>query len=342
MMGVLRNPARWRWDVLLPTALMAAAVAVLYGMVPYARGYGDSPVTVFFFASRLWEHEDWQHCVLVPFAVGFILWADRRRLAALPAQGTWLGLPVVMFAMALYWFGQLADIIYVGYATMQALLAGLVLLFLGWGWMRALFFPWLFLGFMWPLPFLDNFLAFPLRVVMSQASAATLNAIGVPSVLSGTAILSASDPLTGKQVGQLFSVDVADPCSGIRSLFALMMVSALYGHFTLQSWWKQGILFLASMPLAVLGNLFRILMLTFGTLAFGAEVAIGSLENPSLFHMLAGYLVFAVALAGMAGLVSLLQTKPMAWIHKLGRARRREILAPPPRPRAPSPSHDAY
>jgi hypothetical protein len=60
------------------------------------------------------------------------------------------------------------------------------------------------------------------------------------------------------------------------------------------------------MPLAVLGNLFRILMLTFGTIAMGPEVAIGTLENPSFFHMLSGYLVFAVAIGGMLGIAKLL------------------------------------
>jgi exosortase/archaeosortase family protein len=64
------------------------------------------------------------------------------------------------------------------------------------------------------------------------------------------------------------------------------------------------VLFLSSVPLAIIGNLLRILMLTFGIMTIGPETAIGrdSLTDPSWFHMLAGYLVFAVALGGMLGI----------------------------------------
>ncbi len=108
--------------------------------------------------------------------------------------------------------------------------------------------------------------------------------------------------------GERFRVDVADPCSGIRSLFALVMIAALYAHFMLKTWWQKAILFVASIPLAMLGNLARILMLTFGIMTLGPEIAIGSdpLKDPSLFHMLAGYLVFTIALGGMILLALLL------------------------------------
>ena len=67
--------------------------------------------------------------------------------------------------------------------------------------------------------------------------------------------------------------------------------------------WKKWVLFLCAPPLAVAGNLARIIMLTIGTVAFGSEFALGKnpLENPSWFHLAAGYLVFLVALCGMMG-----------------------------------------
>jgi exosortase/archaeosortase family protein len=80
-----------------------------------------------------------------------------------------------------------------------------------------------------------------------------------------------------------------------------MMVSALYGYFTQKGVWRKAVLFLSSIPLAIAGNLARIIMLTVGTIAMGAETAIGTLEKPTFFHMMAGYVVFAVALAGMLG-----------------------------------------
>jgi hypothetical protein len=78
--------------------------------------------------------------------------------------------------------------------------------------------------FAWPFVFLDQYVSFPLRLFMSSVSGHFLNLVGVPTVREGTAILSAADPATGLEIGKRFSVDIADPCSGIHSLFALTMV----------------------------------------------------------------------------------------------------------------------
>jgi exosortase len=195
-------------------------------------------------------------------------------------------------------------------------------------------FPLLFLAFAWPMPFLDNVIAFPLRMVMSSAAVFFLDAIGIDVVRNGTGILSAPDPMLGIPAGQKFAVDVADPCSGIRSLFALMMVSALYAQFTLKTWWQKWALFACSAPLAILGNLARILMLTIGTIVFGAEFAIGknALTDPSWFHMAAGYLVFIVALGGMVGIGALLTNGP-----GIAAAAREKLNPPAPAPRQEAP-----
>jgi exosortase len=307
--SVLPNSERLRsapWLIIASASAIAVIVAVLFGFVSYSAGYNELRVPVFTFARNMWKLEDWQHCMLVPIAAAGIIYFQRKRLATLPVRGSWIGLVPVLAALWIFWFGYQADIVYFGYISAQILIAGLIILFFGWGWMKALAFSWMFLAFMWPLLFLGDNIAFPLRVVMSKASVFTLNLLGVDSTLSGTAILSAADPLTRRPMGDLFSVDVADPCSGIRSLFALMMVSALYGQFAVQGFWKKWIIFLSSMPLAVLGNLGRILMLTFGTIILGPGVAIGTEDHPSFFHMLSGYVVFAVAIMGMIGLAKFL------------------------------------
>jgi exosortase len=187
-------------------------------------------------------------------------------------------------------------------------LVGLVWWLLGWEFLKAMAFPLAFLLFAIPIPGSDTLIALPLRYLMSHLGVMILNLIGIPVVLNGTGILSAPDPALGQLAGQKFAVDVANPCSGIRSLFALMMVGALYAHFTLQGAWKKWILFLCTIPLAVLGNLARIVMLTLGTVLFGSEFALGKnpLENPSWFHLAAGYLVFLIALLGMMGVGALL------------------------------------
>lgn len=288
-------------------ALALGTLVYLYGFFGYLTAYGPH-LSVFQSMAELYGYEEWQHCVLVPFLVGFLVWYKRenyRGLSINPAPVT--GILIILLAFAFFWLSYRVDQIYVAFGSIQFMTAGLILLFGGFRWMQALFFPWLFLGFAYPLFFLDNLLAFPLRIVMSQASNTVLNLIGIAAVQVGTSIQSAPDPISGLASGQRFQVDVADPCSGIRSLFALMMVSALFGYFTLASWWKRGVLFALAAPLAVLGNLVRILILTLGILMFGTDFAIGTMEDPSIFHIGAGFFVFIVALSGMILIAGLLR-----------------------------------
>jgi len=236
-----------------------------------------------------------------------LVYYRRQALGALPVRGSWLGLAALLGSLFVYWVGYLADNVYVGYASLLGFVGSAVLWFLGWRWLMGLAFPIAFLAFMFPLPFMDNFLAFPLRIFMSNVSTAFLNFIGLSCLQQGPAIVSAPDFAAGLAAGERFAVDVADPCSGIRSLFALMMVSALYGYIAMDKPWQKWVVFLSSIPLAVAGNFARIIMLTLGTITLGPEVAIGSLEEPTTFHMLSGFLVFAVALGGMLGVGWVLQ-----------------------------------
>lgn len=301
----------WR-AVAVPTNIFAAlAVAAVYyamfGWFPYASGYGAVRVDMFEFMAYVWKNPEWEHCWLVPLAVIGLLVYQRKSLAGLPVRGSWAGLVALLGVFFVYWVGYLADNIYLGYVAMLGFVAACILWFLGWAWLKALAFPVAFLAFMFPLPFMDNYLAFPLRILMSSVSVAFLNLVGLPCVQSGTAIVSAPDFVAGLAAGERFAVDVADPCSGIRSLFALMMVSALYGYIVMDRAWQKWVIFLSSIPLAVAGNFARIIMLTIGTITLGAETAIGSLEDPTFFHMASGFLVFAVALGGMLLLGALLQ-----------------------------------
>jgi exosortase len=287
------------WKIIPALAVSTIVLVVLFGFVKYSLGYGQIRETIFNAVYAQWQLEDWGHCMMVPFAAAFIVYLERARLKAIPMVGAGAGFWILLAGFFIYWFGFKADDIYFSYAAGQILLAGLVIWFGGWGWMRVLAFPWLFLVFMWPLLFLESFISFPLRLMVSHAGVVLLNLMGIPSILNGTGILSAADPMQHLAQGDKFAVDVALPCSGMRSLFALMMVSALYGYFTLKSSWARLTLFLVSIPFAIAGNICRIVMLTTGTMIMGSERAIGSLEHPSFFHMLAGYVVFLVALGGM-------------------------------------------
>ena len=275
----------------------------------YSYGVGT---TTYSLARYIWinwtENEDMGHGFLVIPAVLFLIYSDRKKLLALPLRSGWGGLYLLVAGLFLFWAGNQADVTFIGLISIMSVLAGTIWWLLGWDFLKALSFPLGFLIFAIPFPGLDMMVALPLRFFMSRLSVVVLNLIGIPTLLSGTGILSAPDTSLGLATGQRFAIDVATPCSGIHSLFALMMVGALFAHFTMPNPWKKWVLFLATIPLAVLGNFARILMLTLGTLAFGSTFALGKdpLNAPSWFHLAAGYLVFIVALLGMMGLGALL------------------------------------
>lgn len=344
---LVSTPSASKSKVILLVAAITAALAVilLLGFVPYSLGYGEIQLTLAETTFDFWQLDEWQHCWLVIPICAFLVWRKRETLRDLPLNGAFSGIIAIALGLAFYWAGYRTGNYFIGIVSVVIVLGGIVLWFGGWRWVLALVFPLAFLFFALPLLFLESMLAFRLRLIMSDASVILLNGIGIHTVQQGTAILSAPDQLLGLPRGAGFSVDVADPCSGIRSLFALTMVTALYAYFAIKPIWKQFALFACAVPLAVLGNMARIMMLTLGTIAVGPEIAIGSLEHPSLFHQIAGYLVFIVALAGMIGIGHLLM---MDWRSTLTAAREKIRAAftqtePALRPaRSPAPSSTSF
>ena len=303
--------SQWRDRTLWIEVAVAFAVVIgLYGFIPYNFGFESKARSVFEMLQRFWSDPstaDWHHGMIVPLiSVGLIL-HRAKELQKVVIQPSGWGVLGVVAALALFWVGYKIDITIVGFLSLQLMIGGLILWLFGWEMMKAVAFPYAFLMFAYPFYFLDTIVAFPLRGLMCQMSQFFLNLVGVDTLRVGTALVSAPDYAKGLAQGQRFALDVATPCSGIRSLFALMMVSALYAHLTLQKGWQKWVLFLLSPALAVLGNFARMVMLTLGTILLGSAVAIGTEEHPTTFHMAAGFFVFVVALGGMVGVSRILQ-----------------------------------
>ncbi len=306
------HPGLW-----IGAAALVAATAALF-VIPYSQGHGFVRVPLWSNLWAIWSsdaHEDWQHGMIVPLIVFGLLYFERNKILAVPIRPSWLGLPVILLALAVYWFGLRADSHYIGWFSVQLMLAGGIVWLMGWRMMGALFFPWAFLVFAWPLPFLTEHIAVPLRHLMAGLSSFFLNMVGIATLKVGTALQSAAvigaDGAVVTPAGTSFMLDVADPCSGIRSLFAIIMVSAIFGYLTLPKWWQRVSLIVLSVPLVIFGNFIRMLLLTFGTLWFGSEFAIGKdIDEPSWYHQGAGFTVFVAALGGMILVQKFLETAP--------------------------------
>lgn len=216
-----------------------------------------------------------------PFLLAWQVWSVRRHLDLLREQPYAADTAVLALAMAIYYVGVKAVQPRAVVLSLVVLLYGLALALGGRRMFRVLFFPITFLLLMIPLNFLDEVVGFPLRIFVAQASTALLNWLGIEATRVGSGIYS-----------KVFQFDVADPCSGIRSLMALTTVTAAYGYVTQESQWKRWVLFLSAMPLAVLGNMARVISIAMVAQAYGQNVA-------NSFHEWSGFILFPVALGAM-------------------------------------------
>jgi exosortase len=278
-------------------ALLGATILAIVCWQPFAAGYASERKTLFTYFLQEWGDPTWQHGALVPLIVGYLVWLRRKALAALPLQPSAWGLPLLSVAMLSYFIGFRANNFYFGMIALQLGLAGGILWMLGWGHLRLLFFAWCVLAFAWPLRFLEDTLGFQLRIIMVQSVAATLHFLHLPIIRDGTSLLSVGADGTPTE---WLKLNVDGPCSGMRSLFALMFVSMLFSYFSQSTILRRLLLFVTSIPLAIAGNMVRIFMLIGGTAMFGQKFAVGDEQNEmSTYHFFSGIVVFIVAVAGL-------------------------------------------
>lgn len=302
-MSSLPKTTATNFDDLWPADAEARKRLVLAGaglaLIVYAYGIARTclvggtiapSVSLFSWLMQFWSRgQDYAHGYVVPIVAGGIfIWKWRTRLPELPLGSSRWGLGLIVTAVLLYWLGVRGTVPRLLATSLVVLIYGLILYLAGWAWAKELWFPCLFLFFMIPLNFLDPYLAFPLRMFVATLASQVLNLLGVGVYQNGTGIFSVS--------GRFAPLEVADPCSGIRSLVALMALTSLYGYLTMDRSWKKWVLFIASIPLAVLGNLARITAVALVAQGFGQKWA------TTIYHDYSGYIVFSLAITCMIAL----------------------------------------
>ncbi len=289
--------SRWRTSSWIALTLLVIGVVLLLAIQPYAAGYGHFRRTILAELLMRWKDATWQHGALLPFIVGYLIWKRRQDIAQLPASSSRWGFVLISLALLLYFAGFRANNFYCGYLAIMLLLAGSSLWLEGTQRTRVRLFAWLMLGFLWPLPFLEESIGYQMRLMMVKTTGFVLNTVGIESLISGTSLRSMPSIEFGRKAGELFSVGVAGPCSGMRSLFALLVVGALFSYFRQRVLWRRAVLFSTILPIAIVANMVRILVLIFAAMIFGQKWAIGDVEKEvSTFHELTGIVVFLVAL----------------------------------------------
>jgi exosortase len=235
--------------------LLAAWLAVFHFFGNSLLGYVHTPslLTGMYSAYNVPNPaSDDGHGNFVPFLVVGLFWWKRKELLALPLQMWWPGLLILVVGMVLH---------VLGYALQQprlsiiALFTGIYgLMGLAWGreWLRNSVFPFFLFAFSVPLGGQAAFITFPLRLLVTWLVTVTAHLLGIDVVRMGTQL---ADP-TGT-----YQYDVAAACSGIRSLIAIFLLATIYAFLMFRSPGKRLLLMASALPLAVLGNYLRLLLI---------------------------------------------------------------------------------
>ena len=231
-------------------------------------------------AAQWWHDPNFSHGFFVPLFAAFALWQERSRLEGVARKPSWWGVMFLALGLGLLVLGQVGAELFLSRFSLLLVLAGLTILFLGWAFFRAILFPLAFLVMMIPIPtIVFNQITFPLQLLASKMATAILQALGVPVLRQGNVIFL-----------PLIALQVADACSGIRSLMSLTTLAIIYGYLMEQRIWVKVLLALASLPIAVAANSLRIV----GT---GLLVQYWDLDKAQgFFHEFQGWLMFVASL----------------------------------------------
>jgi len=231
-------------------------------------------------AQQWWHDPNFSHGFLVPVFSLYVVWRNRARITRESPDPTWWGLPIVFLAIFLLLAGTMGSELFLARSSLLILIVGLIVLFRGWRYFRLVLFPWLFLFLMIPIPeIIFNQITFPLQILASKIAAGLLPLAGVPVFREGNIIRLPTMPL-----------EVAEACSGIRSLLSLTTIAVIYGYFQESSNWRCVVLAVASIPIAILANSFRIFGTGLLVQYWSPEVAEG------FFHSLSGMFIFLFSL----------------------------------------------
>ncbi len=257
-------------------ALLLALVAALYHHVAVKL------------VTDWYELPDFSHGFLIPFFVAFLVWDKRATLRNTPVRPSWAGISLVTFALFLLLTGLFGADLFLSRFSFVLLATGVIWTLIGRQMLGHTKFMLFVLLLAIPLPaVLFNQLTFPLQILASELASALLPLAGVPVLREGNVIQLPA-----------MALEVAEACSGIRSLMSLFTVAVIYGYFLERSTARRTILALASIPIAVAANAMRIFGTGLCVQYWNPDKAIG------FFHEFSGWLMFVISL-GLLYLVHL-------------------------------------
>lgn len=252
------------------------AVASIAVAASFAFVYWDTVARL----AATWLHDqNYSHGMLViPIAL-LMAWNRRRSLALAPKRPANAGFLIVLASLAVNAVGVLGAEYFLSRLSMLGVIGGSVLFVFGRNHLRIVALPLLFLVLMIPIPaIIFNQVAVPLQLFASQVGEAALRLAGVPVLREGNVIVLSS-----------LTLEVAEACSGIRSLMSLLTLSIVYGYVAERRTSVRVLLAIASVSFAIVAN---------GARVAGTGIAgqfVGPAAAQGFFHEFSGLAAYLVA-----------------------------------------------
>lgn len=256
---------------------LLALVAVYRGVVPDM-------------VHQWYEDANYSHGFVVPLIAGYFVYERREQLAGMRVEPWWPGFLLFLFGLLQLVVGRLGSEYFTMRSSLVVALAGMILFFFGKRLFSRMLLPLGYLLFMVPLPYIIyDMIAFPLKLFVTRVSIAALKLMGVVVMREGNIIML---PFT--------TLEVADACSGIRSLISLLALAVAYAFFLKMTPARRVLLVLSAIPIAISANALRVIGTGLLAQYWGAKAAEG------FFHEFAGMAVFVVAIVLLVSFGSLL------------------------------------
>lgn len=226
-----------------------------------------------------YTNPDFSHGFVIPVFVAYLLWEQRGKIQLTPLHAAWPGVVCVALALIVLLTGIYGADLFLSRISLVLLFVGLIWTFAGSRMLRELALPLGALLLAIPFPaIVFNRITFPLQLLASHLASVALPLFNVPVLREGNVI-----QLPAMQL------EVAEACSGIRSLMTLFTVAVIYGYFAETSLSKRVILALASLPIAVAANAIRIIGTGLCVQYWSPDKALG------FFHEFSGWLMFVIS-----------------------------------------------
>lgn len=240
---------------------------------------------------RAWSTSDdnSQGFFIIPVSI-YILWVKREKLAQLPiAPSNWGG-GLVILSLLVYLFAKFAGIITLASFSILPLISGVVIYLFGADIFVECMFPIAFLTFMLPIPAqLYSSLTNPLQLFVTKISVWGASLLSIPIYREGN-VINLPDR----------TLQVVQACSGLRSLTALLTLSAIFGYLSLKSNFLKIILFVSGIPTAIMVNVLRVFIMIVAFHYFKFDLTTGTI------HIAFGMLIFVFALLIVGGIKGVL------------------------------------